>query len=67
MRAASATMQTNIGVLPLSDTQRSHCLSLGLVWAESTLGNIRRGSSCLRPIGGLRLMNPRWPRGSSDT
>jgi len=35
MRAASAILRTNIGVLSRSDVQRSHWLSSGSVWAES--------------------------------
>jgi hypothetical protein len=35
MRAASATVRTKVGVLPLSDAQWNHWLRSGLVWAES--------------------------------
>jgi hypothetical protein len=42
MRAASATARTNIGVLPLSDAQRSQSCNSGSVWAESIIHNIHR-------------------------
>jgi len=45
MRAASATLRTNIGTLLLSEAQRSHCLSSGSVLAEHIICNIHRGAT----------------------
>jgi len=48
MSAASATVRTNTGPLPLSKAQRSHRLSLGFVLADSVICNIHwgRNGSC---------------------
>ena len=56
MRAASATVRTNLGVLAFSDALRGHCRSSGLVWGESMTDNIPRWSSCLQGIGGLHTL-----------
>lgn len=42
MRAASATVQTNIGVFPRSDAHRSHWPSSGSVCGEFITNNIHR-------------------------
>ena len=56
MSAASATLLTNIGVVPHSDAQGSHCLSSGSVLAERIARNIHLRSARLR--GSLRLHPP---------
>jgi len=45
MRAASATVRPKGDVLPRSDAQRSHRLSLGSVWADFVTDNIPHKSS----------------------
>jgi len=45
MRAASATVRPKADVLPRSDAQRSHRLSLGSVWADFVTDNIPHKSS----------------------
>jgi hypothetical protein len=45
MRAASATVRTNIGVLPRSDAQRSQSRSSRSVVAEAIIDNRRRGAT----------------------
>jgi len=51
MSAASATVRTNVGVLPLSDAQRSHWLRWGSVCAESITEDL------LRPVNeGVMLL-----------
>jgi hypothetical protein len=45
IRAASATVRTNIGVLPSSDAQRSRWLSSVSVWAKSITENLPYKSS----------------------
>lgn len=45
MRAASATVRTNVGVLPRSKAQRSQSRSSGSVLAEHIICNIHRGAT----------------------
>jgi len=45
MRAASATLRTNTGVLPRSDARRSRWLSSGSVRAESITHNMPHKSN----------------------
>jgi hypothetical protein len=46
MRADPAIVRTNIGILPLSDAQRSHWRSSVPVLAESITGNTPNGPGC---------------------
>lgn len=59
MRAASATVLTNTGVLPLSDAQRSHWLSSGSVWGESITDNNPKNQTGVLLAGCQRMVGCR--------